>query len=190
MNRLKKISILLFVLVAIAGCKKKNTFENNRFFDKTFNWEIAIPDDYEKVIQKEKGEVKGDDALLKKENAIVAFKRDEANYFTANYENYTAADAQGVDLKMRLKDFLLLKDVGKIYPKGKMGDYSVSSENVSGLEFRKSKIEITEEGKRVATMVIFSRGFGDKIFIASIVYENEDYGRDMIDLFKKSSFKK
>lgn len=190
MNRLKYFSILLFALVTIIGCKKKNTFENNRFFDKTFNWEITIPDDYEKVIQKEKGEVKGDTALVKKENSIVAFKRDEANYFSANYENYPAGDVRGVDLKMRLKDFLLLKDIGKVYPKGKMGDYLVSSEKISGLEFRKSEIEVTEDGKTVATAVIFSKGFGDKIFIASIVYEDENYGKDMIDLFKKSTFKK
>ncbi|MDQ6528667.1 hypothetical protein [Flavobacterium sp. LHD-85] len=189
MNRLKFFSVLLFALVTITACKKKNTFENNRFFDKTFNWEIAIPDDYEKVIQKEKGEVKGDTALVKKENAIVAFKRDEANYFSANFENYTAGDIHGVDLKMRLKDFLLLKDIGKVYPKGKMGNYSVSSENISGLQFRKSEIEITEDGKTAATAVIFSKAIGDKIFIASIVYEDEDYGKDMVDLFKKSTFK-
>ncbi|MNK74830.1 hypothetical protein D3C87_943520 [compost metagenome] len=189
MNRFKFFSVLLFVLVTITACKKKNTFENNHFFDKTFNWEIAIPDDYEKVVQKEKGEVKGDTALVKKEHSIVAFKRDDANYFSANYENYSAADIRGVDLKMRLKDFLFLKDIGKVYPKGKMGDYSVSSENVSGLQFRKAKIEITEDGKTIATAVIFSKGFGDKIFIASVIYEDEDYGKDMIDLFKKSTFK-
>ncbi|KAF2332147.1 MAG: hypothetical protein REI96_01785 [Flavobacterium nitrogenifigens] len=190
MNKLKYFSILLFALVTIIGCKKKNTFENNRFFDKTFNWEIAIPDDYEKVIQKEEGEVKGDTALVKRENSIVAFKRDEANYFSANYENYPAGDVRGADLKMRLKDFLFLRDIGKVYPKGKMGDYSVSSENISGLQFRKAKIEVAEDGKTVATVVIFSRGFADKIFIASIVYEDENYGKDMIDLFKKSTFKK
>lgn len=190
MNRLKFFSVLLLVLITITACKKKNTFENNRFFDKTFNWEIAIPDDYEKVTQKEKGEVKGDTALVKKEHSIVAFKRDEANYFSANYENFAAGNIGGVDLKMRLKDFLILKDIGKVYPKGKMGDYSVSSENISGLEFRKSEIEVIEDGKTVATAVIFSKEFGDKIFIASIIYEDEDYGKEMIDLFKKSTFKK
>lgn len=90
---------------------------------------------------------------------------------------------------MKLKDFLLLKDIGHIYPKAQMGNYSVSKENISGLEFRKSKIEITENKKTVATAVIFSSNFEDKIFIASIIYENENYGNAMIDLFKQSTFK-
>lgn len=190
MKKLKYFSILLFALVAITGCKKKNTFENNKFFDKTFNWEIAIPDDYEKVTQTEKGEIKGDTALIKKKNLIVAFKRDEANYFYANYQDYIGGDVRSIDLKMRLKDFLLLKNIGQVYPKGKMGDYSVSSEVVSGMPFRKAKIAITEGGKTVATAVIFSKALNDKIFIASVIYEDEDYGKEMIDLFKNSTFKK
>ncbi|MNY55097.1 hypothetical protein D3C86_1910430 [compost metagenome] len=63
-------------------------------------------------------------------------------------------------------------------------------ENVSGLDFRKSQITITEEGKTAVTILIFSRIFNDKIFVASIVYENEDYGKDMADLFVQSTFKK
>ncbi|HEY1194098.1 MAG TPA: hypothetical protein VGE71_08005 [Flavobacterium sp.] len=172
------------------GCKNRETFVNNSFSDKTFNWEIAIPDDYEKVDLKEKGAIKGDTALVKNKHLIVAFKRDKTNYFSANYDNLTGNDVQAIDLKMKLKDFLLLKNIGQIYPKGQMGDYAVSTENISGLVFRKSKIEITEEGKKVATLVIFSRIFNDKTFVASIVYEDEDYGNEMIDLFKKSTFKK
>jgi hypothetical protein len=171
------------------GCKNRETFVNNSFSDKTFNWQINIPDDYEKIDLNEKGAIKGDTALVKKEHLIVAFKRDEANYFSANYENLAVNDIQPVEFKMKLKDFLLLKNIGQIYPKGQMGDYSVNVENISGLSFRKSKIEITENGKKVATLVIFSRIFKDKNFVVSIVYENEDYGKAMIDLFKKSTFK-
>ncbi|MFD2942188.1 hypothetical protein [Flavobacterium notoginsengisoli] len=189
MNKLKYFSILLFSLITLIGCKKTNTFENNRFFDKTFNWEIEIPDDYEKVTQTEKGEIKGDTALIKKKNLIVAFKRDDANYFSAKYEENLDGYVHSIDMKMRLKDFLLLKNIGQVYPKGKMGDYSVSSENISGMPFRKAKIEITEEGKTVATAVIFSKALNDKIFTVTIVYEDEDYGKEMIDLFKKSTFK-
>ncbi|MBS7255285.1 hypothetical protein [Flavobacterium branchiicola] len=185
---MKKISVLFLALIILSGCKKRDTFENNTFLDKTFNWEMSIPDDYEKVDVKEKGEVKGDSAIVKKERSIVAFKRDKTNYFSANYEDYSG-DIRSTDLKMRLKDFLLLKNVGQVYPKGKLGDYAVSTESISGLEFRKSTIAITEDGKTVATLVLFSRTFIDKIFIASIVYENEEYGKEMIDLFKKSTFK-
>jgi hypothetical protein len=188
MNKVKKISVLFLTLVILTGCKKRDTFVNNSFFDKTFNWEISIPDDYEKVDVKEKGEIKGDSTLVKKEHSIVAFKRDKVNYFSANYEDYSG-DVRSADLKMRLKDFLLLKNVGQIYPKGKLGDYAVSTESVSGLEFRKSIITITEDGKTKVTLVLFSRTFIDKIFIASIVYEDEEYGKAMIDLFKKSTFK-
>jgi len=188
MNKLKYFSILFFSLAILVGCKKRDTFENNTFSDKTFNWQITIPDDYEKVNQKENGEIKGDTTLINKEYSIVAFKRNKANYFAANYENYSG-DVRSTDLKMRLKDFLFLKNIGQVYPQGQMGDYKVTSENISGLEFRKAKISITEKGKTLATAVIFSRTFNDKIFIASIVYENEDYGKEMIDLFKKSTFK-
>ncbi|MNR17838.1 hypothetical protein D3C85_1345250 [compost metagenome] len=137
----------------------------------------------------EKGNIKGDSTLVKKTHSIVAFKRDKENYFSANYEDFSG-DARSLDLKMKLKDFLLLKDVGKIYPQGQLGGYSTGMENVSGLDFRKSQITITEEGKTAVTILIFSRIFNDKIFVASIVYENEDYGKDMADLFVQSTFKK
>ncbi|MCD0469343.1 hypothetical protein [Flavobacterium sp. JAS] len=189
MNKIKYFSVLFFALAILVGCKKRDTFANNSFFDKTFNWTISIPDDYEKVNHDEKGNIKGDSTLVKKTHSIVAFKRDAANYFSANYEDYSG-DIRSVDLKMKLKDFLLLKDIGRIYPKGKMGDYVVGAESISGLEFRKSQITVTEEGKTVATILIFSRTFNDKIFVASIVYENEDYGKAMTDLFVQSTFKK
>lgn len=183
MNKVKYFSVLFLTLTVLVGCKKRDTFVNNRFSDKTFNWTITIPDDYEK------GNTKNDPALIKREHPIVAFKRDEKNYFLANYENYSG-DVRSVDLKMRLKDFLLLKDIGHVYPKGQMGNYAVGTENISGLDFRKSQIAITENGKTVATAVIFSRPFKDKIFIALVIYEDEDYGKAMLDLFVQSTFKK
>lgn len=188
MNKLKSIFVIFFVLITLAGCKKSNSVVD--FYDKTFNWQISVPNDYEKVNLKEKANIKGDTALAKKKHSIVVFKKDEANYFSVNYNDFFGNDVRSLDLNMKLKDFLLLKDIGKIYPKGKMGDYSVSTENISGLPFRKAKIEITEEGKKIVTLVIFSRGFNDKIFVNSIVYEDEDDGKEMIDLFKKSTFKK
>ncbi|KAF2339226.1 hypothetical protein [Flavobacterium tistrianum] len=190
MNKLKSISVLFLVLVAFSGCKKNNSLADNNFYDKTFNWQISVPDDYEKVDLKQKADIKGDTTLAKKKHSIVVFKKDEANYFSVNYEDFFGSDVRALDLNMKLKDFLLLKDIGKIYPKGKMGDYSVSTENISGLPFRRAKIEITEDEKKVVTLVIFSRGFNDKIFVNSIVYEDEDDGKEMIDLFKKSTFKK
>lgn len=186
MNKVKKFSVLFLALIVLIGCKKRDTFVNNSFFDKTFNWTIAIPDDYEKKEIKE--EINQDPDLANKKHSIVAFKRDKANYFEANYEDYSA-DVRSAGLSMRLKDFLFLKDIGQIYPKGQMGDYSVTNESVSGLEFRKSKTVLTENGKPVVTIVIFSRTFKEKLFIAKIVYENEAYGNAMIDLFKKSTFK-
>lgn len=182
MNKIKNFSVLFLTLTVLIGCKKRETFTNNKFSEKIFNWEISIPDDYEKM------EIKDGADLDKKKHSIVAFKRDKANYFEANYEDY-AADARSAGLSMRLKDFLFLKDIGQIYPKGQMGDYSVTNESVSGLEFRKSKTILTENEKPVVTIVIFSRTFKEKLFIAKIVYENEAYGNAMIDLFKKSTFK-
>ncbi|RYJ38001.1 hypothetical protein NU08_2904 [Flavobacterium anhuiense] len=190
MNRLKYSAILFFVLVTLSGCKKNNSLVDNKFYDKTFKWQIFVPDDYEKVDLKQKLDVKGDTTLAKKKHSIVVFKKDEANYFSVNYEDFFGSDIRALDLNMKLKDFLLLKDIGKIYPKGKMGDYSVSTEYISGLPFRRAKIEITEYEKKVVTLVLFSRGFNGRIFINSIVYENEDDGKEMIDLFKKSTFKK
>ncbi|MDP5198323.1 hypothetical protein [Flavobacterium sp. DG2-3] len=186
MSKLKYLSIFFLTSIILSGCKKRETFENNVFFDKTFNWEIAIPDDYEKVNQKE--HEKGKPLLIETKNSIVAFKRDNKNYFSANYEDVTG-DNRSVDLNLRLKDFLFLKKIGQLYPKGKMGDYAVTSENISGLKFRKSKIAVTENGKTVATVVIFSSIFIDKVFTASIVYEDEEYGNAMINLFQKSTFK-
>lgn len=182
--KVKFLSVVFFALAILLGCKKRDTFANNSFFDKTFNWTITVPDDYEKINQ---SEGVNNPILAKTTHSIVAFRRDKANYFLANYEDYSG-DIRSVDLKMKLKDFLLLKDIGHIYPKAQMGNYSVSKENISGLEFRKSKIEITENKKTVATLVIFSSNFEDKIFIASIIYENENYGNAMIDLFKQSTF--
>jgi hypothetical protein len=52
-----------------------------------------------------------------------------------------------------------LKNIGQVYPQGQMGDYKVTSENISGLELRKAKISITEKVKTLATAVIFSRTF-------------------------------
>lgn len=183
MNKVKYLTVLFFALTLMIGCKKRNTFENNRFSDKTFNWEITIPDDYEKINQSEKTEIKAE------EHSIVAFQRDKKNYFSADYQDYKG-DVRSAGLKMKLNDFVVLRELGKINPKGQMGDYAVINENISGLEFRKAKVELTEKGKTVATAVIFSSFFGDKIFIATIVYDDEDYGKAMIDLFKQSTFKK
>ncbi|OIV42386.1 hypothetical protein [Flavobacterium johnsoniae] len=187
MNKVTKISVLFLALAILVGCKKRDTFENNSFSDKTFNWTISIPEDYEKMEIKD-GKINEDPDLAKRKHSIVAFKKDKANYFEANYEDYSA-DARSAGLSMRLKDFLFLKDIGQIYPKAQMGDYSVTNEGVSGLEFRKSKTVLTEDGKTVVTMVIFSRTFKEKLFIAKIVYDNEEHGNAMIDLFKKSTFK-
>ena len=198
MKKLKYFSVLLLTLVVLAGCKNDNAAKSNDFYDKTFNWKITIPGDYEVLDQKEvnKSKTDGKDLLTDKNSApaettkdILVFKKDDANYFSANYEEYTGSE-QFVDLRLKLKDFLILKNIGQIYPKGKMDDYSVSKENISGMEFRKAKIVLTEEGKTIATAVVFSRFFNGKIFVAAIVYEDELYGKAMIDLFKQSTFKK
>lgn len=188
MNKVKFLSVLFLASIILMGCKKRDTFENNRFFDKTFNWEIKIPDDYEKATAAEAGGVERDTTLMKSTHAIVAFKKDKTNYFSANYEDYSG-DVRAVDLTMKLKDFVVLRDLGKINPKGQMGDYEVTNENISGLEFRKAKITLKEDGKTAATAVIFSRVFNDKIFIASVIYKDEDSGKAIIDLFKQSTFK-
>jgi len=103
MNKVKNFSVLFLALIVLIGCKKRDTFVNNSFFDKTFNWTIAIPDDYEKKEIKE--EINQDPDLANKKHSIVAFKRDKANYFEANYEDYSA-DVRSAGLSMRLKDFL------------------------------------------------------------------------------------
>lgn len=198
MNRLSYVSILFFSLTILVGCKKNIAEVDNSFYNKTFKWSIIVPEDYQRIDQKEVDQIKNEaEELLDKKNnssdetsnSILAFNKNDSNYFIANYEIFSEG-SQFIDMKMKIKDYLIIKNIEQIFPTAKTEDYTVNKENVSGLEFRKARIVLTEKGKTIATAVIFSRLFNDKIFMASIIYEDENYGKEMIDLFKKSTFKK
>lgn len=190
----KSLLFSVIVLMLFAGCKNDNQKPGQLFHDKTFNWDMTIPKAYVRLSNEEIQEIKNDGRQLvaapndkvKFSNTLVGFKNNDTNIFVANYEEYLgAADMHG--LMMRMKDALVIDKIYKFMPNVKV-HYSIAKETISGLEFRKSKISVIENGKATMAYVIYSRLFKDKTFFAVMLYDQEYKAKGMIDVFRKSKF--
>lgn len=197
-NKLLKVTYTLMIAFLAIGCKKDNlttkTKNDNLFYNKMFEWKVSIPENYIRLNKKEIDDIKNDGKKLtnnpanaQTSNTILMFKENDLNAFTANYDFYVYDSNEMFESTVRLKDAVLMDRISKFMPTLKY-DYLVSKENISGLEFRKTRITFIENGKGFVNYITYYRLFKDKLFFAAIVFENESSGKKIEDVFKSSTF--
>jgi hypothetical protein len=196
MNKLKYI--LIFFVIAIQSCNSQKS-EDNKVYNKDFNWTISIPENFKKVNAEEwlKLQNKGLDALEKttgeevvnQTKTIFVFKSDQLHYLEANYQPFDVAqDGNYLESCKKVND-VLIETLKNQIPDAKI-ERITSSEKIDGLVFQTFTVKVEFPNKMVMTMCMYSRLFGKKEFAVNITYVDKLKGEKMLKCWRNSTFKK
>ena len=197
---MKKQNYLLIALaISLQSCNRLSNSEKV-VYNEDFNWTITIPKNFENVGSKEWGKmkIKGADAIEKtfgeeidinQANTIFVFKSDQLNFFESNYQTFDPdIDGDYVESCINLND--MLYETFKAQIPGVKIDTTRTIENIDSLEFQTFKLKIEYPNKMVMNLLTFSRLFDKKELTVGIMYIDEAKGKQMLDSWMKSKFKK
>lgn len=195
-NYLLLFSLLYFLQSCASPQPEKKTPEK-KIYNKTFNWTITIPENFEKVSAAQWATIqdKGADAIEKTVDApiddrpktIFVFRSGRFNYFESNYEPFdTAKDGSYLE-NCRLIGDVMYETFATQMP-GTTLDTSFNTEKIDNLEFQVFHIKVSYPNKLVLNAMMFSRLFGNKSFSVNIMYTEPEKGASMLDAWRHSGF--
>ena len=162
---------LLVYCITLQSCTGQTTKEKKEIYNKTFNWTIAIPENFDTVSIAEwsKMQNRGAKAIentydTKVENnakTIFVFRSDQFNYFESNYQPFdTLQDGDYLETSNQVNQMLYGTFEAQM-PNAKF-DSASSTEAISGLTFQKFTVSITFPNNMVMEYLMYHRLFGKK----------------------------
>lgn len=196
---MKKLQYILICLILTTQSSIGQSTTKKEIFNKTFNWTITIPENFENVSKEQWGEIqnKGADAIEKtygeevvnQSKTIFVFKSDQMNYFESSYQPFDKAiDGDYLEACKNLNE-ILYETFKTQMPDIKI-EKSSSTEKIDNLVFQVFKMKVQYPNKMVLNVLMYSRLFGKKEFSVNIMYVDNLKGEQMLDSWKNSKFKK
>ena len=197
-----RLSIIFALSIAISlqscnGQTKK--LEEKEFYNKDFNWTIAIPDGFEAVTPEQwaKMQNKGEEAMEKTYNSkivnlsktIFVFKSDQFNYFESNYQPFDSiTDGNYLESCKNVNNILYGTFQAQI-PNVKLDTIS-SEETIGGLKFQTFNVTTTFPNNQKMDVWMYSRLFGNKEFTVNIMTMDKAKQKLLFRAWRNSSFTK
>ncbi len=176
-----------------------DTSKSNTFYSQKFKWRIVLPvgfvrqsnADYKnehkkgaETIEKASGE-KIDDQTVQ----VCSYKSGPFNYFEANEQPYDAAkDGNHKELNKAVDD-VLYNTFAKQMPDLKL-DTVTYVEKIGGLDFDCFKLTGRMDESHTLNTFLYTRLFGSNDLTISIVYLDENKGKELLDSWQHSTFGK
>jgi hypothetical protein len=194
---MKHLLLAFTSLLLLASCEDKVTTQDAVIDMPLFNWHMKIPDGFEKETQAEWDEIKAkgtevieesmDEKIEGEVETIMVFKKDDSNYFDANYQDYDSLDSGGY--------LQSCKNVNEVIYEtflAQMVDLQIDSSSttvmIDGLEFQQFNIVVQFPSDVKLTTHMYSRLFNDTELAINIMYQDAEYGQQMVDAWMTSSF--
>jgi hypothetical protein len=191
MNYIFCISAIIF----LSNCKGQT--DKKEIYDKQFNWNITIPENFENVSaeQWQKMQNKGSAAVEKtygqkvenQAKTIFVFKSTDMNYFESNYQPFDSIEDGNYLESCKNVNEMLYTTFKSQMPDTKI-DSSSSTEVISGLQFQKFEVKIKMPNNIVLNCLLFSRLFDKKEFSCNMMYVDVAKGESMLRAWRNSRF--
>ncbi|MBK1895825.1 hypothetical protein [Chryseobacterium paridis] len=196
---MNKILILLFTLLLIS-CSEKEKKSDSKIVDKTIGFSMIVPGSFSKLDEESKKEqiqkgVKRLDKLHDSAFALsdikntILFKSDDENLFVLNNQDYDVKTQGDYNEAIKGINDLSYQTQSMNFPNANI-DSVTSKEMIDGVEFSKFILSTKISETKTMHMVKYNKLFKDKDFTASVVFTNDELGREVIKAFKDSKFKK
>jgi hypothetical protein len=194
---------LIILLGSFCCTGKFDTFESKtKSKDSTYvygplKWELKIPDGYEILTKNdeermtERGikamrETVGEEFEVQPFYDLISFRKDKMNIFLSNsqvidsveFPSYSEVHDGVVDVIMKTYEGRNIKV-----------NHKRSVELIDNIEFTKDDFELlTADGKYFMNQAMYTRLFDAIELTVTITWNNEDFGREMLDTWKGSKF--
>jgi len=200
-----KISTIVFIFSAVflLNCKEKSGKPGTKINDNTTGFSMTVPGSFPKLDSPAKeGQLKKGTRQLNKlhdselefdlnsiEKANI-FQADENNLFLLNTKEYNI-DTQGNynEAISELNKFAYQTQQLN-FPNAKL-DSATLKEKIDGIEFTKYILNAKISDDKTMHVVNYYHLFKDnKDFIASVIFTDEELGKEVLQAFRASKFKK
>jgi hypothetical protein len=198
-----KFTFFIFSIFTLLNCTGKEDKQESKIIDKTTGFYMSVPISFPKLDSGEKeGELERGKKQLNKlhdseldfdENSIETaniFQHDSNNLFIFNTKKYDVK-TQG-NYREGISDLnkLLYQTQTLNFPKAELDSITVK-EKIDGFEFIKYILNAKISENRTLHVINYYYLFRDnKDFTASIIFDNEELGKEILYAFKAAKFKK
>lgn len=198
----KHLLPVLMLIPILSACsqssdtEKKFTTRDSVYRYEPVGWEMVLPEGYEFMSEQDgkslqqKGldamqETAGEDFQPDPVNNLLNFRKDRQNVFLSTSQHI---DLDGVPYEDINNEVITLmvqtykdNNLGVIHTQGK--------EIIDGKEFIRDEFELTTpDNKYLLNQVMYSRLFGSIELSATITWNNEKYGKEMLRCWRRSKF--
>ncbi|MFC4818493.1 MULTISPECIES: hypothetical protein [unclassified Flavobacterium] len=195
----RKLSLIVtFLTLLVIGANAQGAKERE-IFNKDLNWTISIPEGFEAMSEEEKARIeqKGKDALesttgvtiTAQVKSLFVFKNDKAHYFEANYQSFDPSQEGDYIESCKAVNDVMYNTFKSQMPGAKITKKE-STEKIDGLDFHTFAVEVELPNNMTMKIIMFNRLFGNKDLSVNMIYIDESKGKQMMDSFRKSKFKR
>ena len=193
--------ILFIFFCFVISCKETKKDTGLKIVDNSIGLKMIVPSSFVQLDQKEKEEkvqkgkkfidkLHDSTFILSDVQKVNLFRHDDKNMFVLNTQDYDF-DTHG-DYKSAIKDInkLIYETQFKNYPTSQI-DSSTSKEMIDGLEFIKFILNAKIDNNLTMHVVNYNRLFkNNKDFTASVIFTNEELGKEILKAVTNAKFKK
>jgi|SRR5690606_2680833 hypothetical protein len=188
---------VLFLITLLSFSSKGQNPQPKEFYSKEFGWRIKIPkgfkvlsEDEQKEIYKKSSEVLEDNYGIDTEGgkSLFIMRSGNFNQFESNWDKFNPEEGSFEEQFSSLTETLL--DIVESQMPTANIDSSSFRETIGGLDFYGFKITIKDDFNFKMEYLIYSRRFADKYFVLSIVTMDKEKQRQLLEVWRKSTFER
>jgi hypothetical protein len=197
-----KFTIVITILVVAFGCNLKNnsderqTTSDSVYFYQPVGWRMKVPNNYEILTQEDQDKL-NERGLKEMQEAVgefepepvtnlINFRKDQFNVFLSTSQVMDSLEAPYEEVHNNVVDILL-----DTYRNNNIKvDHKRDYESIDGKRFITDQFVImTADEKVIMTQLMFSRLFGNIELSATISWNKEELGNEMLEHWRNSEFK-
>jgi len=195
--------IFIFSVVFLLNCNEKdNSKSGTKIFDTATGFSMTVPSSFPKLdSQTKEGKLKKGVKQLNKLHAselefdlntiekASIFQYDEDNIFLLNTKDYSVAEQGNYNEAISELNKFAYQTQNLNFPNARL-DSVTSREKIDGIEFIKYILTAKISENKTMHVVNYYHLFKDKDFTASIIFTDEELGKQVLRAFKAAKLKK
>ena len=187
----------LFAITFFSSCSGQDTTNKNELAISDFNWKLKIPeflisenkDEWKKAQDRGKKGIEDtyNVELKNKVKTIFIFKSQDQSFFEATSENFNPEMASDYIATCKRMNDIFYNSITTQVPNAKV-DTLQTVETIDNIQFQTLTSKMSFPNGSTKNAIMFRHLFKDTELTVSVMFSNEQTGRQIIEAFKKSSF--
>lgn len=195
---MKKLSLFFLLAISLfSGCSAQDSTKKNELVISDFNWKIKIPallisenkDEWKKAQYRGKKGIEDtyNIELKNKVKTIFIFKSQDQSFFEATSEKFNLEMASDYVATCKRMNDIFYNSITTQVPDAKV-DTLQTVETIDNIQFQTLTSKMSFPNGLIKNAIMFRHLFTDTELTVSVMFSNEQTGRQIIEAFKKSSF--